>query len=90
MPVVKVGRSRQVVIPKRIWDALELNAGDFFEVEEQEGRIVFIPKRLVDVEELIFWSKKSQEGLKEALQDVRKGRVSTYKSAEDAIRDLRS
>ena len=90
MPVVKVGRSRQVVIPKEIWDALELNAGDFFEVEEHHGRIVFIPKRLVDVEELIFWSKQSQEGLKEALQDVRKGRVSIYKSAEEAIRDLRS
>lgn len=90
MPVVKVGRSRQVVIPKRIWDALKLNAGDFFEVEALEGQIVFTPKRLVDVEELIFWSKKSQEGLKEAFQDVRKGRISTYKTAEDAIADLRS
>jgi len=33
MPTVKLGASRQIVIPKHIHDALGLEAGDFLEVE---------------------------------------------------------
>jgi bifunctional DNA-binding transcriptional regulator/antitoxin component of YhaV-PrlF toxin-antitoxin module len=34
MPVSKLGQRRQVVIPKEIWDSLDLMADDFVEVSE--------------------------------------------------------
>jgi AbrB family looped-hinge helix DNA binding protein len=48
MPVSKLGQRRQVVIPKEIWDSLDLVVGDFVEVEQVKGSIVLKPKKLVD------------------------------------------
>lgn len=48
MPAVKIGASRQVVIPKRIYDQLGLAPGDYLEVELHDGRLTFTPKTLVD------------------------------------------
>ncbi len=45
---VKVGTSRQVVIPKHIYDAMGLAAGDYMEVTVRDGSVVMTPKTLVD------------------------------------------
>jgi AbrB family looped-hinge helix DNA binding protein len=45
---VKLSPNRQVVIPKRLCDALELRAGDLLEGTIEEGRVVFTPQALVD------------------------------------------
>jgi AbrB family looped-hinge helix DNA binding protein len=45
---VKIGASRQVVIPKRAFDALGLAPGDYFEVRVQRGSLILTPKTLVD------------------------------------------
>jgi AbrB family looped-hinge helix DNA binding protein len=47
--VSRIGQRRQVVIPKRVFDALKLRAGDFVEVSAEGGRLQMRPKRLVDV-----------------------------------------
>ena len=38
-----------MVIPKRVFDALKLRAGDFVEVSAENGRLQMRPKRLVDI-----------------------------------------
>ena len=43
MPVSKLGQRRQVVIPKEIWDSLDLVVDDFVEVERMKGNIVLKP-----------------------------------------------
>ncbi|HET6204595.1 MAG TPA: AbrB/MazE/SpoVT family DNA-binding domain-containing protein [Planctomycetota bacterium] len=74
---VKVGASRQVVIPKRIHDRLGLSPGDYLEVELRDDRVVFTPKVLVD------------RGIAEALADLKAGRVSRrFKTAKELIRAL--
>ena len=79
MPVVKIGVSRQVTIPKKIHDELGLTPGDYLEVELREGRVVFTPKAFVD--------KRIEEGLK----DIEQGRVhGPFASAEDLVHSLRS
>jgi AbrB family looped-hinge helix DNA binding protein len=47
--VSRIGQGRQVVIPKRVFDALKLRAGDFVEVSAEAGRLQLRPKRLVDI-----------------------------------------
>ena len=77
MLAVKVGTSRQVVIPKKLYIELGLSPGDYLEVELREKRLVLTPKMLVD------------KRLAEALEDVRHGRVSrAFDSAEELIADL--
>ena len=44
MAAVKLGVSRQVVIPKKIHDRLGLAPGDSLEVELKKGRVVIVGK----------------------------------------------
>ncbi len=48
MPTVKLGPSRQVVIPKSIHDELDLAPGDYFDVAVANGKIILTPKALID------------------------------------------
>ena len=83
MPAVKLGISRQVVIPKKIHDQLGLAPGDYLEVEAREGRLVLTPKTLVE--------KHIEARLAEGLEDIRKGRVyGPFRSAKALVRSLHS
>jgi len=78
---VKIGTSRQVVIPKKLHDQLGLAPGDYLEVELKEGRVVMTPKTLMD--------KRLEEGLAESFEDVKAGRVhGPFSTAKEAIQSL--
>ncbi|MBN1191596.1 MAG: hypothetical protein JXA46_17725 [Dehalococcoidales bacterium] len=47
-----------------------------------------VPKRLVDKNQSYFWTKKWQEGEKEADEDIKAGRVKEFDSAGELIKDL--
>ena len=85
MPTVKLGASRQIVIPKKLHDALGLEAGDYLEVEIYEGgKLLVTPKDLVDRHPEI------DRRLAEAEEDVKAGRVKgPYATADDAVTALR-
>ena len=79
MPTVKIGVSRQVVIPKKLYEKLGLVPGDYLEVELEEDRLVLTPQMLVE--------KRLAEGLK----DVKEGRVvGPFKTSRAAMRVLRT
>ena len=78
MPMVKIGVSRQVVIPKKIHDLLKLAPGDFLEVALEDNKVVFTPKAIID------------KGLAEGLEDIAKGRVAgPFETAKEATAFLR-
>ena len=79
MPTVKIGVSRQVVIPKKLYEKLGLVPGDYLEVELQDDRLVLTPKMLIE------------KRLAEGLADIRHGRVvGPFKTARSAMRTLRT
>jgi len=45
-------------------------------------------KKLVDKSQAYFWTKKWQEGEREADEDVKAGRVKTFDSVEELVSDL--
>ena len=51
MPIVKLGKSRQVTLPKRLIEEMGLEVGDYFELEREGNRIVLIPKTLVEMDQ---------------------------------------
>lgn len=74
---VKIGVSRQVVIPKRIHDQLGLVPGDYLEVELEGDRVILTPKALIE------------KRLAESLEDIRRGRVrGPFRSVSALIRSL--
>ena len=76
MALVKVTRNFQVSIPKQVREALGLQEGDFIEVQERNGAIVMLPKKLIDADQAWFWSPEWQKEEREAEEDIRAGRVS--------------
>jgi AbrB family looped-hinge helix DNA binding protein len=64
----RIGQRRQVVIPKKIFDAMRLKEGDFMEVKTERGRVSMKPKRLVDWDETLTAgeAKMVRHGLKQA------------------------
>jgi AbrB family looped-hinge helix DNA binding protein len=76
--IVKIGASRQVIIPKKIHDRLGLEPGDYLEVELKDHTVVLTPKALVE------------KRLVEALEDVKAGRVhGPFGSASEMVKSLR-
>jgi AbrB family looped-hinge helix DNA binding protein len=89
MPLVKVGTRHQVTIPKSIVDRLGLRAGDYVEVRLEDGRIIITPKEIVDKTHSWFWAPEWQEGIQEALEDLKAGRVvGPFERPDDALKAL--
>lgn len=89
MPVVKVMERRQVVIPKEIFEQLHLEVGDYLEAKVEDGKIVYIPKQLVDRDPW-YWSEEGQREIGKALEDIDEGRViGPFTSAKDALKALK-
>jgi antitoxin MazE len=89
MALSKVTRNHQVSIPKEIRDRLNLHEGDYVEVEERDGEIVMVPKKLIDADQAWFWTPEWQAGEREAEEDLRAGRVAgPFKNVEEMKKHL--
>ena len=76
--IAKIGTSRQVAIPKKIYDRLNLDAGDYVEIVAEKGRLIFTPK--------VFIEKRIAEGLK----DIKEGRtIGPFSNVKDAVAALK-
>jgi AbrB family looped-hinge helix DNA binding protein len=77
MAVVKIGTSRQIVIPKKIHDKLGLSPGNYLEVELKGNQLILTPKELVD------------KRLAEGLEDFAHGKVfGPFNTAEETLQAL--
>ena len=77
MDIVTVKNKFQIVIPQHVREQVHIEIGDFLEAGVEDGKIIFIPKSLVD------------RNLAEGLDDARKGRThGPYASADTAIAAL--
>ena len=79
----------QVTLPKEIRAKTNMQPGDFVEVQlDEEGRIILIPKKLVDAHQAYFWTEEWQKGEHKADEDIKIGRVKRFKSTGDAVKYL--
>jgi AbrB family looped-hinge helix DNA binding protein len=89
MKLVRITRNFQVSIPKEVRKALSLEEGDLVEVEERDGAIIMLPKKLIDADQAWFWTREWQEGEREAENDIREGRIEgPFGSADELKRRL--
>jgi len=88
MPTTKVTRHGQITLPASVRKQLGIEEGDLVEIEVEDERAVLMPKKLVDKNQAYFWTKKWQEGEREADEDIKTGRVKTFDSVDELIRDL--
>ena len=84
MLLAKITRNYQVSIPKRVRESLGLREGDYVEVQERDGEIVMVPKRLIDADQAWFWSPEWQKGEQAVDEELRARRVlGPFKNVEE-------
>lgn len=86
--VLQIRRNFQITLPTAIRKRLHLSIGDILETDIKEGKIIIVPKKTVDTEQVWFWTKEWQDAEKEADSDLKVGRVKKFKNVEDLIKDL--
>lgn len=90
MQITKISPKRQITIPKEICKKLNLETGDYLEVDTINEGIVLIPKKLISRDQEWFWSKEWQTKEKEADEAISTGEVSQiFENADDLIKHLR-
>jgi AbrB family looped-hinge helix DNA binding protein len=88
LALTKVTRHGQITLPRSVRGQLNIEEGDFIEIEVEGERAVLTPKRLVDKDQAYFWSPQWQAAEREAEEDIKAGRVKTFPSVEELIQDL--
>ena len=83
--LIQVRRKAQVTLPQSVRQALNIEEGDFLDAVVKDGEIVLRVKKLVDKEQAWFWTRRWQEGEREAEEDIRTGRIHSFDSAKEAI-----
>jgi len=86
--LLTVRKNAQITLPASIRRKVHLEDGDILEAEVRGDEIVLKPKKLIDKSQAWFWSKKWQEGEKQAQDDIEHGRVEEFDSVDALLRDL--
>ena len=84
----KVTRHGQITLPASIRKEFGIEEGDLIEVTVENDRVVLLPKKLIDKSQDYFWTKEWQEAEREASEDIKAGRVKTFDTAEELVKDL--
>ncbi len=87
MSLIQVREKAQITIPSRIRKELGIKKGDYLDIVKEDDKIVIIPKILID-KVSVNLSVKGEEMLKEAINDVKKGKVKTHNDVTHLIEDL--
>jgi len=87
MSLIQVREKAQITIPSKIRKELGIKKGDYLEVTKEDDRIVIIPKILIE-KVSVNLSAKGEEMLKEAIDDVKKGKVKIHNNVTHLINDL--
>src|SRR4030067_769057 len=88
--LIQVRKKAQLTLPLSVRRELGVEEGDFMDVRVRDGEIVLKVKKLVDKEQAWVWTKRWQQGEREAEEDIRAGRVHRFPDAESAVAHLQT
>jgi AbrB family looped-hinge helix DNA binding protein len=83
--LIQVRKKAQVTLPQSIRKELNIEEGDLLDVKVRDGEIVLKVQRLIDKDQAWFWTKRWQEGEREADEDIKAGRVHHFDDVEKGI-----
>jgi antitoxin MazE len=90
MQLTRISPKHQITIPKEVFEKLQLEVGDFLEVEATEAGVLLVPKKLISKDQAWFWSKDWQQKEMEADQAIERGDLSKpFQKTEDLLKHLK-
>lgn len=89
--IVQMKKKAALTIPKEVRQALRLaDEGEIFEMSVEDGKIILEPKALIPKDQQWYWTEEWQAGEREADEDIKEGRYTSFDSPKDAIKYLKS
>lgn len=90
MQLAKINQKRQITIPQEAFKKLELEVGDFLEVEISDEGLLLVPQKIISRDQAWFWTKEWQSKESEADEAIAKGNLSgPFENSDDLIRHLK-
>ena len=78
-----MGQRRQVVIPRDIFENLDMREGDFVAVEQHGRSVVIKPKKLIDPDEVITPAEAKR--LRRSLKQTRQGKTQPWSQVKHEL-----
>ena len=90
LPSLKIAVQRRnlISLPREIREQLNIREGDVLEARVEDGKLIMEPYKLVPASQAYFWSKQTQQDLREAEQDVATGQVRDFANVEEYLKGL--
>lgn len=88
MSLVKVKHKAQITLPANLRKALNIEEGDYLDIEIEHNKVTLTPQTIMDKISPITLSEKGEQMLNEALEDVKAGKVKEFKNVDELIKDL--
>jgi AbrB family looped-hinge helix DNA binding protein len=87
---MKISPQGQIRIPKKVLQTLEIDTGDYVEVEVQAGHIVLKPRKLIDPAQGWYWTKEWQKAEADVDKEIEKHQISPrFRKAEEGLKWLK-
>ena len=88
--VMKISPQGQIRIPKKVMQTLNIEKGDYVEVEIEQGQIILKPRKLIDPSQGWYWTKEWQKMESEVDEEIEKNRLSpAFRTAEEGLEWLK-
>ena len=90
MELVRIKRHYQITLPSGLRKKLNIDIGDYVEVENKNGDIVMRPVKVVHPDQEYFYTREWQEGEAQADKDIARGDVvGPFDNIKDGLKALK-
>ena len=87
--VLQVRSNGQITLPTAVRRKANLKEGDLLEVVvEADGTVRLVPQIAVERSQAYFWTRRWQDGEREADDDLIEGRYKDFSGMDDLVADL--
>ena len=87
--ILQVKRNGEITLPFALRNKAKLKEGDLLEVIlEVDGTVRLVPQRSANDSQAYFWTRRWQDGEREAEDDLRNGRFEEFETMDDAVKFL--
>lgn len=87
--VMKISPQGQIRIPKKIMAILNIQPGDYVEVDTESGNAILKPRKLIDPSQGWYWTREWQEDEAKVDKELKSGQCSPeFQTAEEGLKWL--
>ena len=87
--IMKINPRGQITIPRKVLKALNIEPGDYIEVDLETNQVILKPRKLIDPSQGWYWSPDWQETERVVNEQINNNQISpVFHAAEEGLKWL--